>query len=119
MLHKNPTKRTFPRLTFLLLASLAPLRAADQPTPAPDPSRNPPQVLDASHPVEARVAELLGRMTLEEKIAQLRSAWVTSISSYTKVGGKVEISADYLRSLDGNGMGSLGSPLRADPWAGI
>ena len=65
------------------------------------------------------MADLLGRMTLEEKIAQLRSAWVTSISSYTKVGGKVEISADYLRSLEGNGMGSLGAPLRADPWAGI
>ena len=107
------------RLTALLLAPLAPLRAADQPNSAPDSSRNPPHVLDASHPVEARVADLLGRMTLEEKIAQLRSAWVTSISSYTKVGGKVEISADYLRSLEGNGMGSLGAPLRADPWAGI
>ncbi|MCB0206661.1 MAG: glycoside hydrolase family 3 protein, partial [Anaerolineae bacterium] len=31
---------------------------------------------DSTQPVEARVADLLGRMTLEEKLAQLGSAWI-------------------------------------------
>ena len=31
---------------------------------------------DAGRPVGERVADLLGRMTVEEKVAQLGSAWV-------------------------------------------
>ena len=34
-----------------------------------------PVFRDASKPVDARVADLLSRMTLEEKVAQLQSLW--------------------------------------------
>jgi len=93
--------------------------STETPKPTAAPSRNPPQVLDAGHPVEARVADLLGRMTLEEKVAQLRGAWPASLDSYSKVGGKVEIAGDYKEILDGVGIGLFGAPLRADPWSGI
>lgn len=36
---------------------------------------------DTTQPVETRVADLLSRMTLEEKIAQLAGVWVTAASS--------------------------------------
>ena len=36
----------------------------------------PPPYKDSSQPVDARVADLLGRMTLEEKVAQLQGIWV-------------------------------------------
>jgi beta-glucosidase len=38
-------------------------------------SRRPPLYKDASQPVERRVEDLLGRMTLEEKVAQMVSVW--------------------------------------------
>lgn len=44
-------------------------------TPAPTPEPRPPY-RDASRPVAERVDDLLGRMTLDEKLAQLGSAWV-------------------------------------------
>ena len=47
-------------LFFLFLLTLMPLAAADTPL-----------YKDASQPVEARVKDLLGRMTIEEKLGQL------------------------------------------------
>jgi beta-glucosidase len=41
---------------------------------------------DASLPVERRADDLLGRMTLDEKLAQLGGVWVTSIAE----GGRLE-----------------------------
>jgi beta-glucosidase-like glycosyl hydrolase len=38
-------------------------------------AQTPPAYKDASRPVDARVADLLGRMTLEEKVAQLQGLW--------------------------------------------
>jgi beta-glucosidase len=38
-------------------------------------AQNAPPYLDAKLPVEQRVADLLSRMTLEEKVAQMESAW--------------------------------------------
>lgn len=77
-----------------------------------------PAVLDASQPVEARVADLLERMTLEEKIAQLRGAW-PGIEAYEKRNGDVGISDHFQRLLQGVAIGLLGSNLRADPWTGV
>ena len=34
---------------------------------------------DASQPVTARVADLLARMTLDEKLAQMGGVWSTSL----------------------------------------
>ena len=87
------------------------MQAAEPPKSTVAPSRNPPRVLDASHPVEARVADLLGRMTLEEKVAQLRGDWHHSLGCHRKVGGKVEIAEDYKKILDGAGVGFFGAPV--------
>lgn len=42
---------------------------------------------DASQPIETRVADLLGKMTLREKVAQLGSAWVFQLLSDMKFDG--------------------------------
>src|SRR5690606_8810272 len=36
---------------------------------------------DPTRPIEVRVADLLGRMTLAEKVAQLGSAWIFQLAS--------------------------------------
>ena len=112
-------RNTLTLLSVLFFAPLAVLQAAETSKPTPAPSRNAPRVLDASHPVAARVADLLGRMTLEEKIAQLRGGWHHSLGCHRKVDGKLEIAEYYKKLLDDPGLGLFGSPLRADPWSGI
>ncbi len=57
--------------------------------------------LDAGLPIEARVADLLARMTLEEKIAQLGSAW-----SFELIGTGV-LDPDRARNLLANGIGHI------------
>jgi beta-glucosidase len=49
-----------------------PIGVPDQPqsTPTPD-SANPPIYLDSTHTIEERVDDLVGRMTLEEKVSQM------------------------------------------------
>ena len=42
-----------------------------------------PLYRDADRPVDERVADLLGRMTVEEKVAQLGSAWVFQLADGT------------------------------------
>ncbi|MGB7538147.1 MAG: glycoside hydrolase family 3 protein [Anaerolineales bacterium] len=54
---------------YFLLAGCAP--AASVTGPASTPTPGPALYLDSSQPVEARVADLLGRMTLDEKIGQM------------------------------------------------
>src|SRR5688500_16397026 len=44
-------------------------------TPSSSRSEDPPRYRDANQPVAARVDDLLARMTLEEKVAQLSSIW--------------------------------------------
>lgn len=65
------------------------------------------------------MADLLSRMTLEEKVAQLRGAWFSSLGCHRKVGDNAEITDNYKTILDGVGIGLFGAPLRADPWSGI
>ena len=64
---------------------------------------------DASRPVEERVEDLLGRMTLAEKAGQLRSTWLDSVPSSSGGNG------------DGGGTGvaPLHEELAGDPadWA--
>src|SRR4030042_7198131 len=57
---------------FLLLAGCAP--AASVTAPAFTPTPRTVVYLDSSRDVEARVADLLGRMTPEEKIGQMTQA---------------------------------------------
>jgi beta-glucosidase len=56
---------------------------------------------DAAQPIEARVADLLGRMSVEEKVAQLGSAW-----SYQVLDGTA-LDLKEARALLGNGLGQI------------
>ncbi|MEM1178737.1 MAG: glycoside hydrolase family 3 N-terminal domain-containing protein [Acidobacteriota bacterium] len=62
------------RLSTLAAASLIALFAG-QPAAAQSADAESPAYKDASRSVDERVADLLGRMTLEEKVAQLQGVW--------------------------------------------
>ncbi|MCW1735328.1 glycoside hydrolase family 3 N-terminal domain-containing protein [Anaerorudis cellulosivorans] len=66
-------------------------------------------------PAENRVKDLLGRMTLAEKIGQLCCplGW----EMYTKAGEKhVQPSAKFIEQMDIMPVGAFWATLRADPW---
>ena len=74
-----------------------------------------PVYKQADRPVEERIADLLGRMTVEEKIGQLRCplGW----EMYTKTGAKsVEASDKFKALMSQQPIGSFWAVLRADPW---
>lgn len=69
----------------------------------------------ATQPIEARVADLLSRMTVEEKVGQLICplGW----EMYTKTGkNSVEPSALFKQKMNEVPIGSFWAVLRADPW---
>ena len=65
-------------------------------------------------PTEARVNDLLARMTVEEKVGQLStlSGW----EMYQKDGQHTTASAAYKKVVDERHIGALWATLRADPW---
>lgn len=65
-------------------------------------------------PIETRVQDLLGRMTLEEKIGQLRC--VLGWDAYVANGRNVNISHTYKAWQDKEHVGMLWATYRADPW---
>jgi beta-glucosidase len=65
-------------ITFLAATALFSMTA---------PARNTPLYQDASAPVEQRVEDLLARMTLEEKIAQITTVWNRKQEIFTAGGG--------------------------------
>lgn len=74
-----------------------------------------PLYKQATAPTEYRVEDLLNRMSLEEKVAQLccPMGW----EMYTKIGkGSVEVSALYKEKMKDAPIGSFWAVLRADPW---
>jgi len=66
-----------------------------------------PLYKDASRPVAERVADLLGRMTLEEKVAQLTTRWTTLKPLQDAEGTFVPAGAPALL---GQGLGQLARP---------
>ena len=73
----------------------------------------PPAYRDARLPVEQRVADLLARMTLEEKVAQLESIWITNQSKQL-VNERGEFAPDaQMQALLKNGIGQFGGPSQA------
>ncbi len=68
----------------------------------------------ASAPIEARVNDLLNRMTVEEKIGQLccQLGW----EMYTKTKEGVVPSQLYKEQMSKSPIGSYWAVLRADPW---
>ena len=73
-----------------------------------------PLYKQANAPIEDRVSDLLGRMTIDEKIAQLRCplGW----EMYTKTDKGVVASEKYKQQMDQAPIGSYWAVLRADPW---
>jgi beta-glucosidase len=67
----------------------------------------PPAYKDPSRPVSERVADLLGRMTLEEKVAQLQTRWTTLKPLQDAEGTFVPAGAPGLL---GQGLGQLARP---------
>ncbi len=74
-----------------------------------------PLYKNAKAPIEDRVNDLLGRMTVNEKVGQLLCplGW----PMYTKSDkGKVGISDTYIKRMIQMPIGSFWAVLRADPW---
>ncbi len=74
-----------------------------------------PVYKQATQPIEARVADLISRMTVEEKVGQLICplGW----EMYTKTGkNSVEPSAVFKQKMNEVPIGSFWAVLRADPW---
>jgi beta-glucosidase len=65
-------------------------------------------------PTDARVQDLLARMTVEEKVGQLST--LLGWEMYQKTGQKVGISPAYKKAVDERHIGALWATLRADPW---
>src|SRR5262245_48539470 len=81
----------------LLVGALVAVSAAQPPLPYKDPGQ----------PVDARVADLLGRMTLEEKVAQLQGIWVQK-NQIQDADGRFN-PADAQKVL-GRGIGQISRP---------
>lgn len=69
---------------------------------------------DPTFPIEERVNDLVGRMTVEEKIGQLvcPMGW----PMYTKEGDSLGLSDEFVESMKEMPLGMCWAVLRADPW---
>jgi beta-glucosidase len=76
----------------------------------------PPQYKNAKLPIETRVADLLKRMTLEEKVAQLQCHWET-IAWGTVVNEKGEADPAKLAKLAPHGLGQFARPSEKQGFA--
>jgi len=77
---------------------------------------HPPNVLpyrDASLPAEQRVADLLARMTLEEKAAQMMCVWQRKAETLVDEAGAFDLAKARRAFADGHGLGQVGRPSDA------
>jgi beta-glucosidase len=81
--------------------------AAAGPAPA---VQEPPLYKDPNAPVEARVEDLLGRMTLEEKVAQMLSIWDAKTEVFD---AKLELDPRKMAQKYPNGVGQFARPSDA------
>ena len=70
-------------------------------------AQSPPLYRQAAAPVDARVADLLGRMTLEEKVAQLLGVWNRKRDIQDAQG---RFDPTNAKALLGNGIGEVSRP---------
>lgn len=69
--------------------------------------------------LEERVDDLLGRMTLAEKVGQLNQR-MYGWNAYRKVGDGYELTDEFKKEMAwGGGMGALYGLFRSDPWSGV
>src|SRR5262245_41570456 len=80
--------------------------------PASAPGEEGPLYKDARQPVEVRVADLLGRMTLEEKVAQLQGLWIKKTTIQDDQGNFAPEKAKAVMPL---GLGQISRPSESTP----
>ncbi|WP_297512802.1 glycoside hydrolase family 3 N-terminal domain-containing protein [uncultured Caulobacter sp.] len=98
------TRRLFGASLAALSVAAAPALAADK---TPRNSGGKPLYKDPTQPVDARVQDLLSRMTLEEKAAQLIGIWLTKAKIQTPEG---EFSPEEASKNFPNGLGQISRP---------
>jgi len=69
---------------------------------------------DPQAPLESRVADLLGRMTLEEKVGQLLAEFGWPL--YSRTGEIISLTDAATKTIVEHGTGTLWGFMRADPW---
>ncbi|WP_334077345.1 glycoside hydrolase family 3 N-terminal domain-containing protein [Paenibacillus sanfengchensis] len=68
---------------------------------------------------EERIDDLLGRMTLAEKVGQLNQR-MYGWNAYRKMGDGYELTEEFKKEVAwGGGMGALYGLFRSDPWSGV
>jgi beta-glucosidase len=68
---------------------------------------------NAALPVERRVRDLLSRMTLEEKAAQMMCVWQQKAETLVDAEGNFDLAKAQKAFKDGNGIGQVGRPSDA------
>ncbi|PVM86095.1 beta-glucosidase [Caulobacter radicis] len=96
------TRRTLGVSLAALGAAMAPVVRA-----APKATGDKPLYKDPAQPVDARVKDLLSRMTLEEKAAQLIGIWLTKAAIQTPTG---DFSPETASKNFPNGLGQISRP---------
>ena len=70
-------------------------------------AQEPPAYRDASRPIEQRISDLLGRMTVDEKVAQLVGTWQRNLDMQLPDG---TFDPSKAKALIGNGIGQIARP---------
>ena len=100
------------RLVPALLAGLCIAAGAPGPAAARDPALAKARFLDARLSVDKRVADLLARMTLDEKIAQLNGTWLREMAYWSTTRLKFAPGNERARALLANGLGEISRAVR-------
>jgi beta-glucosidase len=90
-----------------LVALLCAVLLSASPSAAQAPSASVPLYKDASQPVDRRVNDLLARMTLDEKVAQLETVWESKAKLQTATG---DFSPELASKNFPNGIGGFARP---------
>src|SRR5688500_7920058 len=72
-----------------------------------------PRYRDSSLPPEARAADLLSRMTLEEKAAQMVGVWQLKSETLVDADGAFDLAKARAAFGHGHGLGQVGRPSDA------
>src|SRR5687767_12847647 len=95
------------RFVHPLLAGLCITTGAPRPAAARDPALAKARFLDAHLTVEKRVADLLARMTLDEKLAQLHGTWRPRDGVLVDAQQKFAPGNERARALLARGIGQI------------
>src|SRR6188768_3557725 len=98
------------RPSALLLSAVVCLTGATRPAAARDASLAKAKYLDPKLPVDKRVADLLARMTPEEKIAQLHGYWFPKSGVLVDDQLRPALLNDKAKALLANGLGEISRP---------